>query len=175
MHIILGLLGTIVTILILFKRLQDAGIDIGWLNPFSWARRRAFRKQYQMHPAYCLESTMDVAALLMLAVAKVDGDISKEQKSKLLDLFQSTFSLTDKQASSLLISSAHIYGNGQDVLANPSKVLARTMDAFSPEQVNSLFDLLEQVSIAEGNPSNQQQALIKQIKKIMPNHNVAQW
>ncbi len=69
MHIILGILGALVTILILANRLQDNGIDVGWLNPFSWARRRKFRKEYQMHPAYTLESPLDVAALFMVAVA----------------------------------------------------------------------------------------------------------
>lgn len=64
MHIILGLLGTIVTILVLINRAQDARIDIGWLNPFTWHRRRAFRNQYQANPAFCLESPMDSAALL---------------------------------------------------------------------------------------------------------------
>ena len=40
MHIILGALGSIVTILYMLDRL---GIDIGGLNPFYWYRRRAFR------------------------------------------------------------------------------------------------------------------------------------
>jgi len=44
MHFILGLLGTIVTILILLNRLADAGIDLGGLNPFLWHRRRKWRK-----------------------------------------------------------------------------------------------------------------------------------
>jgi len=35
MHIILGVLGAIVTILVLLNRLADAGIDVGWLNPFA--------------------------------------------------------------------------------------------------------------------------------------------
>ena len=35
MHVILGILGVFVTILILMNRLQQGGIDIGWLNPFS--------------------------------------------------------------------------------------------------------------------------------------------
>lgn len=64
MHIILALLGTIVTTLVLVNRAQDAGIDIGWLNPFTWHRRRTFRKKYQANPAFCLESPMDSGALL---------------------------------------------------------------------------------------------------------------
>jgi hypothetical protein len=39
MHVILGLLGAVITILILLKRLSDAGFDPASLNPFLWYRR----------------------------------------------------------------------------------------------------------------------------------------
>jgi uncharacterized tellurite resistance protein B-like protein len=175
MHFILGILGTAVTLVILYKSLQDAGFDIGWLNPFSWARRRAFRKQYLMHPAYTLESSMDVAALFMVAVAKVDGDMSKEQKNTILNLFATKFSLAEKQASSLLNSSVHIYGTGQDVFDNPSKVLARTIDSFTPEQVNSVIEMLQEVARVEQTPTIQQQKLIARITKAFPTKNLSQW
>lgn len=40
MHIVLGLLGTLVTILWLLYRLAEMGIDLGGLNPWAWRRRR---------------------------------------------------------------------------------------------------------------------------------------
>lgn len=40
MHIVLAVLGSLVTILILLNRLKGLGIDFGWLNPFTWHRRR---------------------------------------------------------------------------------------------------------------------------------------
>ncbi|MFQ3251456.1 MAG: putative tellurite resistance protein B-like protein [Glaciecola sp.] len=168
MHIILGILGTAVTILILISRLKEGGIDIGWLNPFSWARRRRFRKEYLMHPAYTLESPMDVAALFMVAVAKSDGDITKGQKEKILSLFASEFKLNDAQASELFGASVHIFGRGDDVLDNPSRVLSRTMDSFSAQQVSSVLSMLEEVANAEGDPSESQKKLINKINLAMP-------
>ena len=56
MHIILGVLGIIVTILILLSRLQENGIDIGWLNPFSCHRRRSYRKEHDLNPAFMSDS-----------------------------------------------------------------------------------------------------------------------
>lgn len=44
MHIILSVLGAVITILILFNRLNANGIDIDWLNPFAWKRRRDWAK-----------------------------------------------------------------------------------------------------------------------------------
>ncbi|KPZ73792.1 MULTISPECIES: hypothetical protein [unclassified Pseudoalteromonas] len=77
MHVVLGVLGIVVTILVLLNKLQEGGIDIGWLNPFSWHRRRKFRKHHDLNPAFKLDSPMDVAALYMVAVAKIDGEMSK--------------------------------------------------------------------------------------------------
>lgn len=168
MHIILGILGALVTILILANRLQDNGIDVGWLNPFSWARRRKFRKEYQMHPAYTLESSLDVAALFMVAVAKADGDITRAQKDKIIELFNSELNLNDKEAQALYGSSVHIFGRGDDVLDNPSRVLARTIESFTDEQVRSVLSMLDAVANVDDRPSEAQTKLIKKITKAMP-------
>ncbi len=80
MHIILGVLGIVVTILILLNRLSESGIDIGWLNPFSWYRRRKYRQQHDLNPIFKLESPLDIAALYLVGVAKADGDITVSQK-----------------------------------------------------------------------------------------------
>lgn len=168
MHIILGLLGVVVTILVLLNRLNQGGIDIGWLNPFSWARRRKFRKEYELHPAFTLESPLDVAALFMVAVAKINGDMSKEQRATILSLFQSELKLNEQKSVELLRSSVHIFGRGDDVLGNPSGVLIRTMDKFSQEQVDSVMFMLNKVATTEGDASLQQDDLIKRIKKAFP-------
>lgn len=175
MHIILGVLGTLVTILVLLNRLQDAGIDIGWLNPFSWARRRAFRLQYNQSPAYTLSSPMDVAALLMFAVAKADGDITREQKEGLLALFESEFHLTANKAQELLGASAHLYGNGEDVKSNPKAVVARSLDAFTAEQVESVVGLLNKVSQLDGTPSNSQRKLVDSFTAVLPKSSASKW
>ena len=66
MHLILGLLTAIVTILFLLDRL---GINLGGLNPFDWRRRRAFAKRYGADPIYSVEDPIHVAALLIIGAA----------------------------------------------------------------------------------------------------------
>jgi hypothetical protein len=39
MHIIMGILGSIITILVLTNQLSRLGIDVGKLNPFAWHRQ----------------------------------------------------------------------------------------------------------------------------------------
>ena len=139
MHIILGLLGTIVTILILLNRLSDAGIDFGWLNPFTWRRRRAWRKKFEGNPVFALDTPLEVAALLATSLAKIDGEISKEEKATLLSLFQSEFGKTEKEASDLLMSSIYLFGDGEQAIAKPDKVMQRSLDKFSDEQAESVM------------------------------------
>ena len=175
MHIILGVLGVVVTILVLLNRLQEGGIDIGWLNPFSWHRRRKFRLQYETPPAYSLDSPMDVVALFMLAIAKSDGELTKEQKETLLRLFQSDFKLSASEAKNLLGSSSHILGNGQDVRANPKSVLAKSIDSFTDAQIFSTKSLLEQAARIEGEPSNEQTKLLNSIIAALPSSSKQEW
>ncbi|MEM9689514.1 MAG: TerB family tellurite resistance protein, partial [Pseudomonadota bacterium] len=78
MHIILGFLTSVITILYLIDRL---GVDIGGLNPFAWARRRRFRNRYEGDPVYAVEDTMEIAALLIAGMARTDGDMTTEQKT----------------------------------------------------------------------------------------------
>lgn len=161
MHIILGVLSLVVTILVLLNRLQQGGIDIGWLNPFSWHRRRQFRKAYQQSAAYSLDNPMDVAALFVVAVAKSDGDMSREQKQCILDLFKSEFKRSQSQSEEQLRASAHILGRGDEVYDTPEKVLHRSKNSFTREQVKSALFMMQQVATVEGPPSAKQTQLMK--------------
>lgn len=146
MHIVLGLLGTIVTILILLNRLADAGIDLGGLNPYLWSRRRKWRKQYEGNPVFKIENPMDATAILMVAVAKADGDMTKEDKSQLLNLFENEFKLSKKDAAGLLISSVHLLGDGSDVRGNVEKFLSPSKASFTDTQVQSALSLISQTA-----------------------------
>jgi len=58
-HIVLGLLTTIVTLLILLNRLAEAGISLGGLNPFLWHRRRKWKQQLIGNPIFHIDGPMD--------------------------------------------------------------------------------------------------------------------
>ncbi len=164
MHIILGLLGTIVTILVLINRLSEAGIDIGWLNPFSWRRRRAWRKKYEGNPIFSLSDPLEVACLLVTAVAKIDGDLSREEKAVLLELFQAEFNKSEQEASELLLSSTYLFGDGEEVLTKPDKVMKNALENFSPEQARSVVGLLQAISAIDTRNRAAKENYIKKIE-----------
>ncbi|WP_078120940.1 TerB family tellurite resistance protein [Thiosocius teredinicola] len=178
MHILLGILGTTVTILILLNRLAEAGFDLGGLNPFLWHRRRKWKKQYNGNPVFKIASPMDATAILMVAAAKADGDISKEDKSLLLDKFENDFSLSKKDAAGLLISSAHLLGDGTEVRSNVRKFLAPSVDKFTPEQIDSAMALISAAAGKEEDRHPNAVELLADVRKslqVSSNQPAATW
>ncbi|MFK8013832.1 MAG: TerB family tellurite resistance protein [Gammaproteobacteria bacterium] len=163
MHIILGALGSIVTILWLLHRLNDMGVSLGGLNPWLWQRRRRWRSQYDANPVFQIDRPLEATALLLTAVAKADGDMSAQAKTALLDTFEQEFKLSANDASSLLRASVHLLGAGNEVNDNLSGVMAPSVDAFTDEQWTSVQELLERIAKADGSPSVVQRDLLAQI------------
>ena len=162
MHIILAALGAVVTILILIKRLSDAGIGLGWLNPFAWHRRRNWQNKYKGNPIFSLKDPLEVAALLATSLAKIDGEVSREEKAILLSLFQSEFGKSEKEASDLLMSSIYLFGDGEDAIKKPEKILQSSLKQFSQEQARSVVELLAAiVKIDSANHAEKEQYLAR--------------
>jgi len=169
MHIILGFLGTIVTILILLNRLAEAGIDLGGLNPFLWNRRRKWRMQYQGDPVFKIESPMDATAILMVATVKSDGDMTREDKSQLLNAFEKEFNLSKKDAAGLLISSSHLLGDGVQVRENIKKFLSASIGHFTEEQKQSVISLITRITTTHHSNHPNSEKIIQDIKReLMP-------
>ena len=165
MPIILGLLGTVVTILVLLNRLAEAGIDLGGLNPYLWHRRRKWRKQYEGNPIFRIENPMDATAILMVATAKADGDITKEDKALLLNLFEKEFNLSKKDSAGLLISSSHLLGSGEELRGNINRFLSSSKASFTDIQRKSAMSLISQVAGAAGSMHANVKELLQQVAK----------
>lgn len=164
MHIILGVLGLIVTILVLLNRLAEAGIDLGGLNPFLWRRRRAWRQKFEANPIFSLEDPQEVAGLLVVGVAKIDGEVSAEEKRALLSEFENTFALKPRQASEMLGSSVYILGDADVLRTQLDGVLNNTKDRFTPEQAASLLSMMERIATVDGTPTDEQRQLIEGVR-----------
>lgn len=161
MHIILGILGTIVSILYLLDRM---GIDIGGLNPWSWRRRRAWAKKYEGDPIYAVEDPMQVAAILIIGAARIEGDLNAEQKALILEQFEQKFSLEPKAAAELLGSSAFLLGAPQVIGTQLRGVAGKNEDRFSREQAESMIGMMEQVVSVGGEPTAAQREYVDGIR-----------
>jgi len=169
MHVILGLLGTVVTILILLNRLAEAGIDLAGLNPFLWQRRRHWRDKYAGDPLFRLEEPMEVASLLTVAAAKCDGDMSSEEKRLILSLFQEEFNVSRKEASGLMISGVYLLKDPAELIGNLAKVIAPSKEKFTPAQVLSVVQMITKVSNEGGPCSDTQEEFLNAVTKELNN------
>lgn len=161
MHIVLGLLGAIVTILFLLDRL---GVDIGGLNPFYWRRRRAWAKRYAGDPIYSVEDPKHVAALLIVGAAKLDGDLSAGQKRVALQQFESEFSLDSRAASELLGSAAHLLGPPQVIDTQLNGLADKSKGRFSQDQAESMVQMIIEVASADGELTAEQSRYIDSMR-----------
>jgi hypothetical protein len=160
MHIVLAILGIIVTILILVNRLAENGIHIGWLNPFAWKRRREWAKKYNATSAYSIKSPMEVTAFIMVALAKSEGEISSDQKREIINKFKEIFHLDDNKSSALLVSSVFILKDDISVLKNMNKLLAPSIASFTQEQASSSLSLITHIANFDSPSSSLQNEVI---------------
>ena len=164
MQVVLGLLTTVVAILYFLDRL---GIDLGGLNPFYWRRRRAWAAKYQGDPIYSVEDPMHVAALLIVGAAKLDGDLSSEQKKVILTQFRDNFSLDTQSASELLGSAAHLLGGPQVIDKQLSGVVQKSKDRLSTDQAESMLKIMAEVVATGGELSANQSEYIANIRSLL--------
>lgn len=167
MHIVIGFLTSLVTIFYLLDRL---GIDLGGFNPFHWRRRRAWLKRYGSDPIYAVDDPMEVAALFVVGVAKIDGDLTAEEKKAILAEFSSNFSLDEREATQLLGSSVHLLGQPLLIGTRLDAVMNRLDGFFTPDQADSLVTMMTAAVSSNEQLSPEQSELIESIR----NHFAAQ-
>lgn len=161
MHIIIGFLGSLLTIFYLLDRL---GVDIGGLNPFYWYRRHAFAKKFGADPVYSIEDPLHVASLLVIGVAKLDGDLTAEQKRVAREQFETSFSMDEKASSELFGSAAHLLAAPQLIHDQLRKLVGKNKDRFSAEQAESVLQMMECVAAAEGQPTDAQRRFVDAVR-----------
>lgn len=163
MHIIIGFLGSLVTILYLLDRL---GIDIGGLNPFYWYRRRAFAKKFGADPIYSIEDPVHLASLFVIGAAKLDGELTAEQRRAAQRQFEAAFSLTEADASALFGSASHLLAAPQLLDDQLGKLADKNKSSFSKEQAESLLDMMVTVVTADGEASRAQREFIEKVRGV---------
>lgn len=161
MHIIIGFLGSLVTIFYLLDRL---GVDIGGLNPFYWYRRHAFAKKFGADPVFSIEDPLQIASLLVIGVAKLDGDLTAEQKHIAQGQFEASFSMDSQASSELFGSAAHLLAAPQLLETQLQKLASKNKDRFSRDQAESMLEMMARVAAAGGKPSEKQSRFIESVR-----------
>jgi|GEM_PF-5809158 uncharacterized tellurite resistance protein B-like protein len=110
---------------------------------------------------------MDAIALLLAATAKIDGDLTLEEKAELKRIFEQEFKQDPRQASELLGSSVYLVSNCREVFDRPKDVLEPSLDKFTADQRQSSLQLLNRIALVGGDPSPIQTDFIEKIASIL--------
>lgn len=167
MHYVIGFITAVAGLLWALNSLQRSGVDLNALNPFVWWRRRQIAKFYGANPLHVLDNPMEVAALLMLATAKCDGVVSREEKRFLLQTFEREFQVSGHEASSLLSQASYLLRDETDIIGQLEKILERSRTSFTDEQIESTVDLMHRTASLEGPPDEKRLALIGETSRIL--------
>ena len=165
MHIVLSIITALAGLAWALSSLQKSGFDINSLNPFLWHRRSKWRQKHDTKPIYKLSEPLDVAAVLLLGIAKCEGEVSAEQKNELVKIFQNDFHLDANQASDQLLASSHLLRDEIYIVDNLNKLLEISGPKFTPNQTASLMTLMQQLAEIESPINLEQQKLIDATQK----------
>jgi uncharacterized tellurite resistance protein B-like protein len=160
MHVVIAVITALAGLFWALNALQRSGFTFNSLNPFLAYRRWQWTRTHGGRAIYKLDKPMDVAAVLLLGVAKADGDITSDQKKELLAMFQSEFGISRDEASDLLLASSHLIRDEIYLVDNLDKVLERSAPHFEPDAVASLLAMMRRVAVLDGSVNAEQQKLI---------------
>jgi hypothetical protein len=165
MHVVIGLIGALAGLAWALVALRQAGISLDALNPFLWHRRARWRSRSTERPIYALAQPLEVAALLLLGVAKCEGEISAQQKQQILRIYRNDFHLGADEASDLLLASAFLLRDEIYLVDHPHRILGPAGPRFTPQQVVSLLSLMRTVASLEDPPNQEQERLIQSTRE----------
>ena len=165
MHLIIAFLTAVAGVIWALYRLQNSGVDLNSFNPFFWARRRAWEKKAGTKPLHQIENGMDAAATIVVATAKLEGELSIELKRYLFSLFESEFNVSHSRATEMFTSSAFMLNDAVNLTKEVSYILAPSKASFSQAQVQSLLKMMDKISTFEGPASNEQLELVLAVEK----------
>jgi uncharacterized tellurite resistance protein B-like protein len=154
---LIALLGAIAGLIWAVNSLEKSGVS---LNPFAWWRRSQWRKQHGTKPLYRLRDPAEVAAVLLLGVAKCKGDVTAGQKAKLRDLYVRVLKLPEPEADDMLVAAAFLARDEVYIVDSVERILLNTRRAMSAEQKASVLNLMEEVAAVDGPVNAEQRKLI---------------
>ncbi|WP_027014511.1 hypothetical protein [Comamonas composti] len=160
MGILLEILGLIITFTMLMEALQRLGINVGWLNPLSFFRRRAWKKKISTPPLYTLEHPVDVVAVLALATVQTAGVVTVQQKTGVQALLSQHLSLSETEAGNLLVASAHMLRNRALDVGELPAVLGPSAARFTDYHQQTLRTIMRAAATLEPPMNRAQKELI---------------
>lgn len=168
MGFLMQLLGLLTALIFVAEGLKRLGIDVGWLNPLTFFRRRAWQKKVSLSPLYALEHPVDVAGVLALAVAECAGPQTEERRAATQALLAQHLGMQEKDAQDLWLASAHLLRAHPLATPEVPAMLQKSSGKFTAYHRQTLLALMQDVAArtAGGQANVNQQALIEAVERF---------
>jgi hypothetical protein len=173
MGILLQLLGLVVAIAVALGALKRNGVDIGWLNPFTFFHRLRWRRKSMVPPLYALDHPVDVVAVLALAAVQTSGLVTSKQKEGVLALLCQHLNMDEAEANTLWISSSHLLRHRALDAREVQGVLAKSADKFSDYHQRTLLSVVKAAIVIEPPESAAQRELVAAIQAFFDQRKAA--
>lgn len=170
MHIIIGLLTAIGTLVWALYRLQDSGVNLNAFNPFYWMRRKKWERSLGTKAMHKIENPMEAAALLVVGVASLSDGMTRELKKETIQLFVNEFGISTQKATDYYSASLFMLKESGSLDKEVHNILFSTKNQFKPNHIESLLKMLRIVSQAEGVVTQEQTDTINAVEKTLSSH-----
>nr|WP_295770744.1 phenylacetic acid degradation protein [Rhodoferax sp.] len=153
MGLLIELLGLVLAVAVALGALKRNGVDIGWLNPFTFFHRMRWKKKSSIPPLYALDHPIDVVGVLALAAVQTSGIVTTKQKEGVMALLCQQLSMDAAEANKLWILSSHLLRHRALDAREVPAVLEKSADKFSDYHQKTLVSIIH-AAIAIEPPQN---------------------
>lgn len=167
MHVVIGLITAVAALLFAFAALERAGVRLSSLNPFAWRRRAQWRKQWGAGPLANLTQPRDVASVLLVGMAKCEGEMTASQKKKITDILRDEFELTENEAVDQLVAATFMTKNDVYILDKVETILVHIKHRITAHQRDLLLTLMRQVGEVDGALNAEQARLLEKTTTLI--------
>ncbi|MDR2244553.1 MAG: hypothetical protein LBE15_03990 [Burkholderiales bacterium] len=168
MHIVIGVITALAGLIWALVALRRSGMDLDSFNPFAWYRRYQWRKNFHAHPAMTADNPMDVAAVVLLHTAKLKGELTRETRQTLFDIFQGTFKIEERETNELFSATSFRLKDGL-FEKHVSRFIEERWNALTMAQAQQIVPLVQKIAELDGTPSPSQSDFISLLKeKTLP-------
>ncbi|MCL2310224.1 MAG: TerB family tellurite resistance protein [Proteobacteria bacterium] len=164
MHIVIGVITAIAGLIWALVALRREGVSLDSFNPFAWYRRYQWRKKFQAHPALTADNPMDIAAIVLLHTAELKGELTRETRQALLDIFQSTFKIEEKEADELFSATSFRLKDGL-FEKHASRFIGERWSSLAAAQAQQIIPLTLKIAALDGAPTPRQSAFVSLLKE----------
>ena len=136
MHIIIGFLVALGGVLFALNRLQQNGLDLNSFNPFTWFRRHKWKQKQGAKALHSIENPMEVAAVFIVGIVSLEGEITIEQRNYIFSVFVDEFGISNENAGELYASASYLLKDEIDLSGQVRHIIAPCRGEFDEEMVN---------------------------------------